>query len=69
MELSEALKEKVYRAFTEQKFVGVVRYSEDEYQELLAYTSKYSRSFALGTGWYLCGDDEIHFATLVEIAN
>ena len=68
MELSKTLKEKVYRAFTEQKFIGVVRYSEDEYQELLAYTSKYSRSFALGNGWYLYGDDEIHFATLVEIA-
>lgn len=68
MELNEILKDKVQRAVSEQKFVGFVQYSESEYQELLAYTSKYSRSFALGNGWYLQGDDEIHFVTLVEIA-
>lgn len=68
MELSEALNEKVHRAIDEQKFVGIVSYSEAEYQELLAYTREYSRSFASGNGWYLKGDDAIHFVTLVEIA-
>lgn len=66
--LHEALKEKVHKAIAEQKFVGMVQYSETEYQELLAYTSKYSRSFANDIGSYLGGDDEIHFVTLVEIA-
>lgn len=68
MDLSEILKDKVHKAIAEQKFVGMVQYSEDEYQELLAYTSKYSRSFAVGNGWFLNGEDEIHFTTLVEIA-
>ena len=68
MELSEVLKDKVHKAIAGQKFVGMVQYSEDEYQELLAYTSKYSRSFAVGNGWFLNGEDEIHFTTLVEIA-
>lgn len=56
MDLNETLKEKVYRAIEEQKFVGVVQYSEAEYQELLAYTSKYSRSFASGNLPYLGGN-------------
>ena len=68
MELSEALNKKVHRAIDEQKFVGIVSYSEAEYQELLAYTSECSRSFASGNEWYLKGDDAIHFVTLVEIA-
>lgn len=68
MEITEKLKEKVHKAVAEQKFVGLVQYSENEYQELLAYTSKHSRAFAFGYGSYLYGDDEIIFATLVEIA-
>lgn len=68
MELREALKEKVHNAFAEQRFVGEVRYSENEYRELLDYTSEFSRFFANGIGSNLRGDDEIHFTTLVEIA-
>ena len=68
MDLSETLKEKVHRAIAEQNLIGIVSYSDDEFNELLAYTKQYSRPFARGIGSYLSGDDEIHFATLVELA-
>lgn len=68
MDISEVLKEKVHKAIAEQNLIGVVSYSDDEFNELLAYTKQYSRPFARGIGSYLSGDDEIHFATLVELA-
>ncbi|MDD7506886.1 MAG: hypothetical protein PUK12_05345 [Clostridiales bacterium] len=68
MDLSETLKEKVYNAFEEQRYIGNVFYSEDEYQELLNYSKNYARTLAFGGGYYLNGDDKIHFATLIEIA-
>ncbi len=68
MDLSEALKEKVHKAIAEQHLIGVASYSDDEFNELLTYTKQYSRPFARGIGYYLSGDDEIHFATLVELA-
>ena len=68
MELTEELKEKVHKAFTEQDLVGMVSYTDDEYMELLAYTKKCSRSFVFVGGSYLRGDPEVHFVTLVELA-
>ncbi len=68
MDISEALKEKVHKAIAEQNLIGIVSYSDDEFQKLFAYTKKYSRAYAFGIGSYLSGDDEIHFATLVELA-
>lgn len=53
MELSEALKEKVHSAYIEQRLIGVIQYSENEYQELLAYTRNHSRAYAFGYGSYL----------------
>lgn len=67
MELSETLKEKIRNSF-EQKYVGLVQYSDDEYSELLSYTGGYTRSYVNGIGSYLYGDDEVHFVTLIEIA-
>lgn len=68
MDLSEALKDKVLSAFQNESLVGNVSYSEDEYEELLAYTKYYSRKYAFGGEAFLYGDDEIIFTTLVEIA-
>lgn len=66
--LNESLKNKVFGAFCEKRFIGDVHYTEEEYNELLAYTRKFSVSYVHCGGSYLQGDDEIHFATLVEIA-
>lgn len=68
MQLSESLGIKVHNAFENQQLVGMVYYSEAEYQELISYVRKYSHDFANGIGTYLYGDDEIHFVALVEIA-
>lgn len=68
MDLSGALKDKVLSAFQNESLIGNVSYSEDEYEELLAYTKYYSRKYAFGGEAFLYGDDEIIFATLVEIA-
>ena len=68
MELSKSLEEKVYKAFIEQRFVGLVSYTDDEFHMLLDYTKQQSRAFAFGGGSFLHGNDEVIFATLVEIA-
>ncbi len=66
--ISETLKIKVFKAYDEMDFVGNMVYTEEEYKQLLDYTSSYSKSYICGIGTYLNGDDKIHFATLVEIA-
>lgn len=68
MEISETLKEKIKKNISEQKIVGLVQYSDEEFQELLSYTSEKSHFYAAGNGSYLYGEDDIHFITLVEIA-
>lgn len=68
MQLTKALYDKVHDAFNNQRLIGNVQYSDAEFEELLAYTSEYSRTVACGVSSYLYGENEVHFVTLVEIA-
>lgn len=68
MQLTKALYDKVHDAVNNQRLIGNMQYSDEEFKELLAYTSEHSQTFVCGASSYLRGENEIHFATLVEIA-
>lgn len=68
MQLTKALYDKVHDAVNNQRLIGNMQYSDEEFKELLTYTSEHSQTFACGASSYLRGENEIHFATLVEIA-
>lgn len=66
--ITTELTQKVENAILDNRLIGNVSFSDDEYEALLEYTRDLSLPYSRGIGSYLRGDDKIIFVTLVEIA-
>lgn len=67
MAITEELKKRVENTIFNNRLVGDVIFTDDEYEALLEYTRGFSLTYSRGIGSF-GGNDLIHFVTLVEIA-
>ena len=68
MAITDELTKKVENAILNNRLVGDMVFTEDEYEALLEYTRGFSSDYNWGKTWNLGGIKDIHFVTLVEIA-